>query len=207
MTNKDEKKHPIKSFLGRMRMYVFRGVLALIPLVLCYFVLKFIYVFIDKNMLNIVDEFIGFRIPGLGVATLILFLYCIGILVSNVIGKQFFVLIEEISIRIPFIKSIYQVGKQISFSLSLPEKQVFKKAVLVDTYNNGVLAIGLVTGTVVNKKTNEKFLKVFFPTVPNPTTGFVFLVKETQTVDPGWTMDEAMKMIVSGGIIGPEDVR
>ncbi len=196
----------MKNFFKHVQVYIFRGILASIPLGLSYFVLRFFYVVIDKRVMNLLYKYIGFRIPGLGILLILLILYFIGLLASNVIGRSLFTLIERIFSRIPIIKTIYQVGKQLSSTLSLPEKQIFKRVVLVDYFNSGAGTIGFVTGTLVDKKSKEKFLKVFIPTVPNPTSGFIFILKESQTIDPGWSVEQGIKMVISGGIIGPEEI-
>lgn len=196
----------MKYILTHFRAYIFRGLLASIPLGLSYFVIRFFYIAIDLKVNNLTDKFLGFRIPGLGIVFVLVTLYLIGYLASNVIGKRFFHLIERISDRIPLIKTTYQVGKQLSLTLSLPEKQVFKRAVLVDYFRPGVWAIGFVTGTLPDKESRESLLKVFVPTVPNPTSGVLIILKESQVKDPGWSVEEAMRMVISGGIIGPEGI-
>jgi uncharacterized membrane protein len=93
-------------------------------------------------------------------------------------------------------------------TLSLPERQVFKKAVLVDYLKPGIWTIGFVTGAVVDSRNNnEKFLKVFVPTPPNPMSGTMILVRESNTRDPGWSIEEALNAVLSGGILGPEVLR
>jgi len=100
------------------------------------------------------------------------------------------------------------VGQQLGATLSLPEKQVFKKAVLVEYLKPGMWTIGFVTGEVTDRKSHdERLLKVYIPTPPNPTSGTLVVVRETQIRDPGWTIDEALKAVLSGGIIGPEELR
>ncbi len=195
----------MKNFISHIRVYVLRGLLAAIPLSLSLLAVRLIYVAIDKQVMNLIDNFIGYRIPGLGIVFVILVLYLIGLLASNVIGKRFFHLLENITSRIPILKTTYQVGKQVSMAFSLPEKQAFQKVVLVDYLDQGIFAPAFVTGSVVDSK-NEKFLKVFIPTVPNPTTGFVVIVRESQTIDPKWTVEEAMRTIISAGIIGPDTI-
>jgi len=185
-------------------MYIARGLLACIPLGLSYLTLKFIYIFIDQRVMNLLDQFIGYRIPGLGILVFLVFLYFIGAIVSNVIGRKLWGLLDFVFDKIPILKTAYQIGKQLSSTFSLSEKQVFKKVVLVDAFRPGVKMIGFVTGTIENIHTKEKFSKVFIPTVPNPTSGFVIVVKEEELFDPGWTVDEGIRMVISGGIIGPE---
>jgi len=196
----------MKKIMIHMKRYIFRGILASIPLVLSFFVLRFFYVFIDKKVLNLVDRFIGYRIPGLGIVLFLVFLYLIGFAASNVLGKRFLKFIEDIVSRIPIINTTYHVGKQLSETLSLPERQVFKKVVFVDYFKPGIWIIGFVTGTVHDEKSHENLLKVFIPTVPNPTSGTLVIVRESQVVDPHWTIEQGMKAVISGGIIGPEEI-
>ena len=196
----------MKFFATHVRSYIIRGLLACIPLGLSYLTLKFIYVFIDQRVMNLLDQFIGFRVPGLGVLVFLVVLYFIGLLVSNVIGNKLFGLIEFIFNRIPILRTTYQIGKQLSTTFSLSEKQVFKKVVLVDLAKSGIWAIGFVTGVLEKKGTSEKLLKIFVPHVPNPTTGLVLVVRESEIVDPKWTVDEGIRMVISGGIIGPDAV-
>lgn len=195
----------MKAFMAHTRSYIIRGLLACIPLGLSYLTIKFIYVFIDQRVLNLLDQFVGYRVPGLGIFFFLVTLYFIGLLVSNVIGHRLFGMIEFIFNRIPILRTTYQIGKQLSTTFSLSEKQVFKKVVFVDMNRSGVWSIGFVTGMLTDKRNpHEKYLKVFLPTVPNPTSGFVVMVKESEILDPNWTVDEGVRTVISGGIIGPE---
>ena len=196
----------MKVFLAHAKKHIFRGLLAIIPVFLSYLTITFIYKVIDTNIAKIVTKFIGFQVPGLGTILLLILLYFIGLIASNVVGRQFFALIEYLSHRIPIINTVYQIGKQVSQTLSLPDKQAFKKVVLIDCFREGEQVIGFVTGTIENNVTKEKLLKVFVPTVPNPTTGFLVMVKEKDIIDPKWTVEEGMKAVVSVGIIGPEKI-
>jgi uncharacterized membrane protein len=197
----------MKNFLSHARSYIFRGLLAVIPLYLSYLAVKFIYILIDRPVAAWFVRFTGLKIYGIGVVALILILYFTGLLVSNVIGKRLFVFIEGIFSRIPILKTTYQVGKQVSDTFSLSEKQAFKKAVVVNLVQSGLFVIGFVTGDVTDQTTGNKLIKVFIPTVPNPTTGFIVLVKESEVLDPGWTVDEAVKLVISAGLIGTDKVK
>ena len=85
---------------------------------------------------------------------------------------------------------------------------MFKRAVLVEYLKPGMWTIGFVTGVVIDRKnSDEKLLKVFVPTPPSPTSGTMVVVRESQTRDPGWSIEEAMKTVISGGIIGPTDIK
>lgn len=186
------------------RVYIFRGLLTLIPIGLTLFTVQIIYIFIDRRVMELFNKFIGYRIPGLGLLFFIAVLYFTGMIASNVFGKKIFAILEDIMSRIPLLKMVYQVGKQLSNTLSLPEKQIFKRAVLVDYFKPGTWVIGFITGDIKIKQTGENMHTVFIPTVPNPTSGFLVIIGESQIKDPHWSIEEAMKMVISGGIIGPE---
>lgn len=157
--------------------------------------------------MGIVERISGFTFPGLGILLVLAALYLLGLVASNVMGKQIFTFVEWITNRIPLIKTTYQVGKQLTTTLSLPEKQVFKRAVLVEYLKPGIWTISFVTGTITDRKNpSEQLLKVFVPTPPNPTSGTMVVVKESQIRDPGWSIDEALKAVISGGIIGPTEI-
>ena len=198
----------MKKFTGHLKKYIFRGLLAITPLALTYLAVKLLYTLIDQRAVGLTDRFFGFRFPGLGILLVLVALYILGLLASNVVGKKVFGLLGRITNHIPLIKTTYKVGQQLGATLSLPEKQVFKKAVLVEYLKPGMWTIGFVTGEITDRKNNdERLLKVYIPTPPNPTSGTLVVVRETQTRDPGWTIDEALKAVLSGGIIGPEELR
>jgi uncharacterized membrane protein len=197
----------MKDFFKHLRTHIFRGFLAVIPLGLSYLVIRFFYLTFDTRITGIIERFIGFRIPGLGILLVIIFLYLLGLVASNWLGRKAFSLIDLVTARIPLIKTIYTLGKQLAEALSIPGKQAFKRAVMIEHFRPGLWSIGFVTGAVVDKgKPDEKMVKVFIPTAPNPTTGFVVIVKESQLRDLAWTVPEAMNSIISGGIVGPEEI-
>ena len=197
----------MKAFSRHLRKYVIRGFLAIIPLMLSVLVIHLLYVNVDKRVVRLVDQTIGFSFPGLGIIFSLVALYILGIVASNIIGKKTLGIIEKITDRLPFIKTTYQVGKQLADTLALPDKQAFKRAVLVDYLKPGIWTIGFVTGKIIDRKNNDEvLLKVFVPTPPNPTSGTMVVVKESETRDPGWTIEEAIRAVVSGGIIGPSEI-
>lgn len=159
----------MKSLFKHIRTYFFRGLLAIIPLALAFFSVKILYMAIAKRVMGMVEQILGFTFPGLGVFLLLVILYVLGLVASNVMGKRIFWVVEGIPNRILLVKSTYQVGKQLAVTLSLPEKRVFKHAVLVEYLKPGMWTIGFVTGTIIDKTHDgETLLKVFVPTPPNP---------------------------------------
>jgi uncharacterized membrane protein len=199
----------MKNIMKHIRIYIMRGIFAIIPIFLTVLAIQLLYVLIDKRVMTFLERFIDVRhIPGLGILLVLIFLYLIGMIVSNVVGRQFFYFVEWVSQRVPIIKAVYHVGKQLSEGLSeVGDKQVFKKVLLVKWNSESVWVIAFVTGDIINQRTGETLIRVFVPHVPSPATGFIFIVKKSETIDPGWTVEEAIKMIVSGGIVSPKEIK
>ena len=198
----------MKELWKHFRGYVIRGVVATIPLALSAFVIFIVYRHVDRRVGDLLERLVGFSIPGIGVLTVLLVFYAVGFVATRAIGRQLIVFVDYATKRIPLIRTTYEIGKQLQNTLSLPEKQVFKKALLVEYLKPGIWTVGFVTGSVVDHRDGDVILlKVFIPTPPNPTSGTMVLVREDMTADPGWTIEEALKTVVSGGIIGPTEMR
>ena len=198
----------MKGILKHIRTYTFRGLLAIVPLALSFLSVKILYTAIDKRAMLVAEKLLGFTFPGLGILLVLASLYLLGLIASNVAGRQFFVIIEGIANRIPLVKTTYQVGRQLASRLSLPETKLFKRVVLVEYLKPGIWTIGFVTGKVIDKTHNgETLLKVFVPTPPNPTSGTMVVVRESETRNPGWSVEESLKSVISGGIIGPTEIK
>lgn len=189
-----------------IRTYIFRGLLALLPLWLCYVVLNFLYLTVDQKVAPYLERWLGVKIPGLGFLLVLIVLFLLGLAAGNWAGRRFFALIENISTHIPLVKTIYHLGQQLGRAFNRPENQGLKRVVLIEQFRPGVWSIGFVTGTMNDRKNGETLLKVFIPTAPNPTAGFMVVVRENQVRDVSWTVSEAMNIVLSGGIVGPDDL-
>ncbi len=199
----------MKKFFDHLISYILRGLLAIIPLLLCVVAIRLLYVLIDKQVMKFLEQFIDIRqVPGLGILLLLICLYFIGLIFSNVVGRQIFKIIDYLADRIPFIKFIYGIGKQISdtFAVADPQKQAFQKAVLVNIFDGKGWMLAFITGSLKDQEGAE-LLKVFVPTAPHPFTGIIFVVKPSQVLECGWSVEEAIKMVVSVGIISPGQIR
>jgi uncharacterized membrane protein len=195
----------MKKLFKHLKIHIFRGLLAVIPIGLSYLVIRFFYLAVDARITKLIDRWLGFRIPGLGILLVLISLYVLGLVASNWAGRRAFNLVERITTRIPLIKTIYTLGKKLADALSLPEKGAFKRVVMVEHFRPGVWSIGFVTATIPDPdNTGQQVLRVFIPTAPNPTSGFVVSVKEALVKETGWSVNEAMNSIISGGIVGPE---
>lgn len=200
-------RSPMNRLFAHIRRFIIRGTLALIPIALPAFAVYLLYGFIDKRLLGLVDKTFGISFPGMGIVLLLVIVYLFGLIVSNFFGRQVLQGLESLTERVPIINIVYRIGKQLSGALSLPETEIFRRPILVPYAAPDTWQVGFVTGTVRSQKDGEELLKVYVPTPPNPTSGFVYFMREADTRDPGWTVEEAMQCILSGGLIGPETIR
>ena len=194
----------MRGFNAHFKKYMTRGMLAIIPLFFSILAIQFLYRTIDQRVMKIIDQVFGFSFPGLGLLLLVMAIYLTGLLASSLVGRQLLNLIDRVAFQMPLIKTTQKIGRQLVSMFSLPENQVFKRAVLVPFLKPGIFTVGFVTGDVINKNQhNEKLLKVFVPTPPNPLSGTMILIRESEILDPGWTVEDAIKTVISAGIIGP----
>ncbi|MEI7998918.1 MAG: DUF502 domain-containing protein, partial [Candidatus Omnitrophota bacterium] len=157
-------------FFKHLRIYMFRGLLAVIPLALTFAVFEVVYKLIDKKIVTFVEQYIDIRhIPGLGIVLLMLSLYLIGLIVSSLIGRQILHAVGTLIELIPFIKYVHQMGKQLSESFATAsDKQAFQKVLLIKDLNHNGWMIGLLTGNVKDNVTGDELLRVFIPATHNP---------------------------------------
>ena len=133
----------------------------------------------------------------------ILFIYVIGILVSNVLGNRVYLWIEGVLSRIPIVNSVYKTNKQITASISGPERQAFKKVVFIEYPRKGIWTLSMVTGESKNDQ-GELFYHIFIPTTPNPTSGYLLYIPKINTCQTNMSIEEGMRIIISGGILAPK---
>jgi uncharacterized membrane protein len=196
----------MRGFFKHLRTHIFRGLLAVIPIGLCYLVIRFFYLTVDARITKLIDRWLGFRIPGLGILLVLVSLYLLGLAASNWAGRKAFGLVDLVTTRIPLIKTVYILGKQLADALSLPERGAFKRVVMVEHFRPGVWSVGFVTATLKDHETGEDMVRVFIPTAPNPTSGFVVMLKASQVREVDWSVPEAMNSIISGGMAGPQAI-
>jgi uncharacterized membrane protein len=189
-----------------LRRHMFRGLLAVIPLALSYYVVRFLYLAVDRRVAGLIEKKIGFDIPGLGVLLVLAVLYLLGLGASNWLGRWILGLIDRLTARIPLVKTIYNLGKQLGLAFSSQDKQAFRRVVMVEFFRPGLWSIGFVTGSVKDKANGETLLKVFIPTAPNPTAGFTVIVREAGVRFLDWTVQDGMNAVLSGGVIGPAEL-
>jgi uncharacterized membrane protein len=196
----------LQAIKRRSKNYFLSGLLLVVPLVITILVIKAIFNFLDSLLLPYLQPYLGewLVIPGVGILITVLSIYFVGILVTNFIGRKFVNLGERLLLRIPIAKSIYGSVKQILQTFSFQEKQSIKKVVMVEYPKSDVWSIGLVNGEIIHPQSGESMYNILIIASINPASGFFIIVPKTKTILLDITVEDAMKWIVSGGIVTPE---
>ena len=188
---------------------MFSGLLVLIPLLVTVFVLVFISSRVDGFVrtlargarLDILDR------PGAGVVVALVIFYVVGAVVASKIGRRAVDWPNAILTRIPIVKGIYGVAKQATDALSSPMGHQFSRVVMLEYPRPGILAMGFVTGHVHSPLDDKMLVAVYIPTVPNPTSGMLAFVSQDEITETDLTVEDAMKVVFSGGIVLPDSLR
>jgi uncharacterized membrane protein len=151
------------------------------------------------------DEYVNFYVYLLTILLLLLLLYLIGVLGQYLVGRRLIAAWESVWLKIPLARTIYGATKQVTEALSQPQGSAFKSVVVVDFPYPDAKAIGFLTG-YVEDSAGRKFAKVLIPTTPNPTTGFLELLPLDRVFITDLTIEEGFRMIISGGIVSPENL-
>jgi len=196
-----------------MKKYFITGLLIWIPIVVTIWVLKFIFDFLDQSLLLLpvafqTESWLGVHIPGLGAILTVAVVFGTGFLATNFVGAQLLRFGNNLLHRIPVVNSIYSSVKQISDTLFSSSGQAFRKALLVQWPHEGAWTIAFLTGTpggdVVNHVPPD-CLSVYVPTTPNPTGGYFVIVKRSDVIELDMSVDQALKYIISMGVVPPID--
>ena len=194
-----------------MKKYLITGLLIWIPLVITIWVLKLVVDALDQTLLLLPPELstesaFGVHIPGLGVVITLAIVLLTGIFATNFFGAKLVDLWHDLLHRIPVVRSIYSSVKQISDTLFSSTGQAFRKALLVQWPHEGMWTIAFLTGVPGGDVANHlkgDYINVYVPTTPNPTGGYFVIVARKDVIELDMTVDEAMKYIISMGVVPP----
>jgi uncharacterized membrane protein len=197
--------------MARLRRWLITGLLVLVPLAITLWVLDLILSTMDRALLLLPphwhpDKLLGFHIPYLGVVLVIAVVLSVGALGSNLIGAKLVQVWEDLLNRIPIFRSVYNSVKQVSDTILSPSGQAFRQAVLVEFPRVGAWSVGFVVGTPgdeVSGLLGNAPQSVFVPTAPNPTSGYIIIVSPDQIKPLNMSVDEALKFIISLGVVVP----
>ena len=196
-----------------MRRYFIAGLLIWIPLGITLWVLRFIVVTADQTLSLLPrawrpDAVLGHDLPGIGLLITLAVLLLTGVVAANYFGRRLLRLGEQMLVHIPVVKSIYGGVKQVSETLLSSEGQAFRQTLLVQYPRAGCWTIAFQTGVVggeVGRVLGADHVSVYVPTTPNPTSGFFLIMPRSEVVELDMSVDNALKYVISMGVVGPED--
>ncbi len=195
-----------------MKAYFVTGLVILVPLVITAWVINLLVGTMDQT-LDLLPYawqpkiWLGRQIPGLGVLLTALIILVTGLLARNFIGQNLVRAWEGLLSRIPIVRGIYSSVKQVSDTILSPDGNAFRKALLVQYPREGVWTIAFQTGapsSEVRALIPGEMVSVYVPTTPNPTSGFFLMMPRDQVMPLRMTVDEALKYVVSMGVVAPE---
>jgi len=202
-------KHSGKASKGRLRRKLrsdfLTGILIVVPLGATVLILLWIFNAIDDVLQPIIRSVVGRTIPGVGFGTTVVLIFLIGLIASNVGGRKLIHYGESLLARVPLVRQLYTGIKQILVSFATPSESGFLQVVLVEFPKKGMRAIGFVTNESYDKS-GEKLFTVFIPTSPNPTSGYLEIVRETDIVHTNISIDDALKMVLSAGKVSLKEI-
>jgi len=193
-----------------VRHHFLSGVLVVVPLILTYVVLRFLFESIDGILSPIVEQVFGYNIPGLGIVTTILGILLTGFLVRNIIGARAYKFGDRLLTRTPIIRIFYLAAKKLIEAIAMPQANTFKEVVMFEYPRRGAYALGFATTRIRilhDDDRSKKYVGIFVPSTPTPVSGIVIFVPDDEIISVDMTVEEGIKMIVSGGIVAPDEIR
>lgn len=218
----EAKRKKALSLGGRLRAYFLAGILVTTPLAITIALATWLIEFVDSRIVPLIPlrynpdfylkEYLGFEIgiPGLGLIVLFIFITLVGAMTAGFVGRILIKSSENMLNRMPIIRSIYGASKQILETVLKTQSNAFRQAVLVEYPRRGLWAVAFITGRTEGEVQNlvaDDLINIFLPTTPNPTSGFLLFVPREDLILLDMPVDEAIKMVISGGIVTPPDRR
>ncbi|MCK5723197.1 MAG: DUF502 domain-containing protein [Gammaproteobacteria bacterium] len=205
----------MKRLKTSLRKYFFTGLLVIVPISVTGYAIWFLLKAMDAILRYVParylpETYLHIHIPGLGLILVVFLVFAVGLLTRNFVGRKMVHLGEKIVDRIPLARIIYVGVKQLLEALFFQKTKAFDKAALIEYPRRGIYAICFITGESkgeVQCKTNKNMINVFVPTTPNPTSGFYILIPENELIILNMSVEDAFKLIVSGGIVSPNEAK
>jgi len=152
---------------------------------------------------SVPETYVTIGVSVLSILILLFLLYLVGAIGQLVLGRRLISFGERLVMLIPLVRTVYSATKQVMEAVSVPERAAFKSVVLLEFPRPGFMAVGFVTGHIQDCE-GRKYCKVFIPTSPNPTTGFFEIVPAEAVRITSMSVEEAFKMIISGGLVSAD---
>ncbi|MGA9365020.1 MAG: DUF502 domain-containing protein [Bacteroidota bacterium] len=197
---------------AKMRTAFFRGLVIFIPVAVTVWFVTVLFNMIDGIIAPaqpVLEKWIGTRIPGLGVVTFVIVVLVLGFVSRFILGTLLLKAMEKVFTSIPLVRSIYSATKDLLQAFSLGKKgKTFRKVLLVEYPRKGIFTVGFMTNEVMMEttgKTPRKMVSIYVPNPPNPTSGVLILVPESDAKPLDMSVEEGLKMVLSGGIVSPAE--
>lgn len=195
----------MKSFGIHLRNRFAAGLLLLVPLILTYWVLRLVFDFLDGLLSPAIELWFGRQIIGVGLIALLIVIYIAGLVAASVFGLRLIGRLQRVLLSIPIVRTIYSATKRLVESFSGSPVTGFKRVVAIEYPRNGIWTIGFLTS--LNTDENARPMAVvYIPTAPMPNSGWVAVLSVDQVYDTDMTIQDAMQMVLSGGIVAPERI-
>ena len=194
-----------KGFEGHVQRRMLDGLLQMVPLLVTILVLLFLVNYADSIIRPL--PFVKDRpwdFSGIGLLVLIVLFYLVGLVASVPPGKRILDLVDMVLSHIPVVRNIFGVTHQAMSAIT--SQYNFSRVVFLEWPREGMAAMGFVTGRVYSTNREESLVLVYIPTIPNPTSGNMALVLEDEVLETDLSVDAAMKLVFSGGIVLPESI-
>lgn len=201
----------------RLRNNFIAGLAVILPAVVTIAILQFLIIKINKLILNPIIKiysplvynkpYLVYAAKGLVLVLSIFLVALIGLATKIIIVRKIFSKGERVFFKIPMIGKIYVAIKQISFAFLGERGGIFKRVILLEYPRAGIYSIGFVTSKSrgeVQEKTKKEMVNVFVPTTPNPTSGVFLLVPEEEAIPLDISVEDGLKLIISGGVVVPD---
>ena len=210
------KRHPRRTFFGRVRAYFLAGILVTAPIGITLWLTWGIITFFDAQVVPLIpahynpETYLPIPLPGLGLVLAVVVLVLIGWLAAGLMGRWLVRKSEQFMARMPIVRNVYSAVKQIMETVFAQNANAFRHVVLMEYPRRGIWTMGFVTGSTggeVQSVVDAELVNVFVPTTPNPTSGFLLFVPKKDLYYLDMTSEEGFKMLVSTGIVTPMDRR
>jgi len=199
-----------------LRGYFFAGVLITAPIGITFYLAWLFIDWVDSKVTPAIpaaynpETYLPFSIPGLGLLVVAIVLTLVGAVTAGMLGRIWVRTTEQVLARMPVIRSVHGAIKQIFETILTKNTEAFSTVVLFEYPRRGSWALGFITGTTegeIQSLTADEVVNVFLPTTPNPTSGYLLFIPRHELVELDMTVEEGIKMVVSGGIVTPPDRR
>ena len=204
LNQKNENHSP--GLINKLKGDFLAGILIVVPLAAVFLILRWVFMAIDDILEPLVELIFGRPITGIGFLATVILIYLAGVFARNVLGIQLINYTESLMTRIPVARGMYTTFKQAMHNLMLPQTGAFKEVVLVEFPRPGMRTIGFITNRVTDDS-DQNLVNVYIPTAPNPTSGFLEIMPESLVTHLDLSVEAAMKMVLSGGMVSPSVIK